>query len=1004
VKGHVLRILGEVLGHEAEEDVPFYELGLSSRMLVRVRARLEQLLDRRIPDSVLFEHPTAAALAAYLAGTFPAPAGGTTVTDESAPAGGPARRRIAIVGMAARFPGAGTLEKFWDLVRAGRCAVSSFGPADQEADRQPTGGVLDDTDCFDSDFFGMTQQEAELTDPAHRMFLECCYQALEHGGYAAGGAGRIGVFAGAGMHLYGHQFPASPLSRLGLEPDTAPAKLQALIGTQPDFLATRVAYRLGLTGPAVSVQTACSTSLVAVHLATQSILTGDCDLALAGAAAVHLPQRSGYRHYPGFILSPTGCCRAFDAAADGTVGGSGVATVLLKPLEAALADGDTVHAVILGSAVNNDGARKVGYAAPSVAGQVEVVRLALRRAGVRPGTISFLEAHGTGTELGDPVEVTALMKVLSEPGPSVPCTLGSVKPNIGHLDTCAGMAGLIKTVLMLRHGELAPTINLTRLNPRLRLEGTRFDVGTVLRRWVSPGVPRRAGVTALGVGGTNAHIVLEEPPPGRSAGTARCLPLPVSARTPAALSLLAGNLRDYLRAHPELAVADVVTTMALGRPHLPCRLAVTGQTGDELARALDRKLADVPAPPVPASDTVAFAFSGQGDSRPGMARELYAACRVVRTVLDECEQHFRRHFGGSLLEPLVTETRGWPAGTAQPAQFAFQVALARLWQELIGPPALVTGHSLGEYAALCVAGALPLREGIWLTGHRDVLMSEGTTAGGMLAIAASADTARRIAADSGTEVAVVNGTQARVLSGASTAVDDAIGRLEDAGIAWQQLTVRTAYHSALLDPVLDAFSTRAREVSLAPLSVPMVSGVDGQRLETGTTIGAGYLRGHARRPVRFDLALRTLGGLGCRDFVEIGHGTTLAGHGGRALPDSRWTGGVRSERDLWAAVGDRYARGDTINWTAVVAGGRRIPLPGHPMRRETLRPPRLETQLPPDGPRDADGSGKAPESFRGVAERQLLEAARMVDDLGLLMTRQLSAYGGDADHGSPRGD
>ncbi|WP_049580272.1 beta-ketoacyl synthase N-terminal-like domain-containing protein, partial [Streptomyces sp. SBT349] len=510
-----------LLGRTVDPHTPFYELGMDSLALARLRGRLEERLGRALPRTAPFEHPTTAALAAHLAGGTP---------ERAARPATPAREtpraeddRIAVIGMSARFPGARSIAEFWANLRDGVDSVRVFTaeeaaraglPAEEgdAPDRVRAAGTLHDVEGFDAAFFGMAPREAELTRPAHRLFLECCHEALEDAGYAAPGTGaRIGVFAGSGMHLYGHQASsvAAPPAEDGGDPATG---MQTTIGEQPDFLASRVAYRLGLTGPAIGVQTACSTSLVAVHLAIQALVGGDADLALAGAAAVHTPQESGYR--PGSILSPTGRCRAFDAEADGTVGGNGVAAVLLKRLDRALADGDTVHAVIIGSAVNNDGAGKVGFSAPGVTGQVEVVRQALRRAAVPADTISYVEAHGTGTPLGDPIEFEALSRALGEGTDRVGfCTLGSVKPSIGHLDTCAGMAGLIKTVLMLRHRTLVPSLHLDRPNPALRLDTSPFVLGTELRGWTTAdGVPRRAGVSALGVGGTNAHVVLEEAP------------------------------------------------------------------------------------------------------------------------------------------------------------------------------------------------------------------------------------------------------------------------------------------------------------------------------------------------------------------------------------------------------------------------------------------------------------------------------------------------------------
>ncbi|HEY0639328.1 MAG TPA: type I polyketide synthase, partial [Pseudonocardiaceae bacterium] len=490
----VAEVLGEVLGAPPARDRAFYELGLTSLDLARVHEGLRRRLGHEVPRTTLFEHPTVDRLAAHLAEHPPAP-------QRAAAPSGPAGHAVAIIGMAGRFPGAPDLDAFWANVLGGVCSVRRFTAEELPPVAEPgfvgAAGVLDGVDEFDAGRFGMTPLEAARTDPAQRLFLQCCGHALEHAGYGGEPPGRVGVFAGSGMNLYpGHDYRPA-----GAE-DTVDAT-QVAIGTQPDFLATRVAYRLGLTGPAMGVRTACSSALVAVHLAARSLLAGECELALAGAAAVHVPQVTGYRAAPGSILSPSGDCRPFDAAADGTVGGSGVAVVLLKPLAAALADGDTVHAVLLGSAIGNDGADKVSFTAPGLAGQVRGITGALDAAGVSAATIGHVEAHATGTELGDPIEVAALTRAFRRDTDAVgECSLGSVKANVGHLDSAAGMAGLLKAVLMLRAGTLPPQPGVRTPNPALELDSGPFTLLTRARPWRTGGTPRRALVAALGVGGT----------------------------------------------------------------------------------------------------------------------------------------------------------------------------------------------------------------------------------------------------------------------------------------------------------------------------------------------------------------------------------------------------------------------------------------------------------------------------------------------------------------------
>ncbi|WP_433544344.1 amino acid adenylation domain-containing protein (plasmid) [Streptomyces sp. CA-294286] len=1002
--------IAAVLGRPVDARVPFYELGLTSVLLVRLRSRLEQRLAKNIAQTAFFEHPTADALAAHLAAT--AREGSGPAASGAAPTGA-AEQRVAVVGLSLRFPGADSADRFWANLRDGVDSVRVFDEAELASagvdpwqhgapDLVPVAGVLDAVEDFDADHFGMSPKEAGLTHPAHRLFLECCHEALEDGGYAATEPGtRVGVFAGTGMNLYDHQHPPTTGAP---DDDAAPATgMQAAIGQQPDFLATRAAYRLGLTGPAIGVQTACSTSLVAVHLAVQALLSGDADLALAGAAAVHLPQETGYRSHPGSILSPTGRCRAFDAEADGTVGGNGVAVVLLKRLDRALADGDTVHAVILGSAVNNDGAGKVGFTAPGVAGQVEVVRQALRRADVPADTISYVEAHGTGTRLGDPVELEALGRALGEGTPRTAfCAVGSVKPNIGHLDSCAGMAGLIKTVLMLRHRTLVPTLHLTRPNPELRLEGGPLVLSTELRPWPArQGVPRRAGVSALGVGGTNAHVVLEEAPdPDAKRSAAAELPVlvPVSARDADALAELTGRLRDRLRQQPELAAADVAATLALGRPHHPVRTTAVGRTAAELAHALDAHAQAsepghvVDVPPRAANGPLAFAFSGQGSARRGMASGIHAASPAARRTLDRCEEIHTAEFGVSLLPLLLDESGAedgvWPTETAQAALFAHQAALVEAWRAHGIRPALLLGHSVGEYAALYAGGALSLDDGLRLTAWRGRIMHAACPPGGMLAVVADPARAQALAQAAGAELAAVNGPRAQVISGSPQAVEEA-GRLFDReGLRWQALPVDRAFHSASVERALRDFRIHAERVAFAPLHTPLVTALDGRLRPAGWTPDTTYLCRQAREPVRFDLAMDTAAGEGCEDFLEIGAGHVLTGMGRHCRPDSRWfsgqgpgTGPVGQLTGLLTALGSLYCRGAEPDWRAVNGGGGRVPLPGHPLRRRQVpyraASPTKAPQSAPQRPATSQEPG-APDDL--LAEVRRLTADQLGSD------------------------
>ncbi|RXS84649.1 acyltransferase domain-containing protein [Streptomyces sp. TM32] len=1000
-----------VLGREADPQTSFFELGLTSLALTRVRLLLQRSLGRPLADTALFDHSSVAALAAHLAGPPPAPdPAPTTAADGNG-------QRIAVIGMAARFPGAPDVDTYWRNLREGVCAVRSFAGASQPG-HVPVAGVLDDIDRFDAAYFGMSAQEAGLTDPAHRLFLEVCQQALEHGGYAGrDDSRRIGVYAGTGMNLYGPRLPYYARHGLGTgsETDNIETRMQGLIGAQHDFLATRVAYRLSLTGAAVGVQSACSTSLVAVHLAAQSLLTGENDLALAGAAAVQLPQDAGYDHEPGFILSPSGVCRAFDAASDGTVGGNGVAAVLLKRLDRALADGDEIQAVLLGSAVNNDGDAKAGFTAPGVRGHTDAARRALARAGAAPETVSHVEAHGTGTALGDRVEFEALSRAYRRSdGATGRCALGSVKPALGHLDTCAGMAGLLKTVLMLRHRTLVPTVNHTRPDPRLPWQDSPFRLVTRAREWTAEGGgPRRAGVSALGFGGTNAHVILEEPParaPARPASAPVAVPL--SAHGPVALRQYARRLRDHLRDHPGLSAYDLQTSLAAGRPHLRYRAVVHGSNGPELADALDALLsAPGEAEPVRATGAPVLAFSGQGVPAVGAALGWYHEWDAARSVLDTCEEIHRQEGYGSLLDGLLRDPAGaaGPDETPQAALFALQMAQARLWRSLGVEPAGVLGHSLGELAALCDAGAFSIEDGLRFTAARGRAMATRQAAGRMLAVAADPDTVAEVCAATGADLAAANGPRSHVLSGTAPQVDDAQRLLEERGLACRELPVGRAFHSSRLAPVLPELREAAAAVRFTPLHTPCGDTARGAVLPVGTVLDAEHLVRQARQPVLFAATLAAVRALGCADFVEIGPGDVLTRLGRVALPGTWWapsrSPGTRSPREALAAL---YGHGVPLDWARIAHGGRRVALPGRPFLGERFPVPALPpvpgaavvdravTGSSSTVPRAA-GPGAAPDGAGPVgrtAVRQLAVMGRLLDDTTDLLTAQLRALPG----------
>ncbi|KUL21218.1 type I polyketide synthase [Streptomyces regalis] len=860
--------------------------------------------------------------------------------------------RMAVIGMAFRLPGAETPEELWRVVRDGMDCITRFTeeelaaagvPAEEyrAADFVGASGVLDGIAGFDAQHFAMSAREARLTDPQHRMLLECAQHALENAGYPDERDGtRVGVYASTGYHLYTLQ---NYLLNNVLPTEAATdwmAGMQITVGNYADFTATRVAHRLGLTGPAVNVQTGCSSSLVGVQSAAQSLLLGDCDIALVGATAVHVPQVLGYRYVKGSILSKSGRLRAFDAGADGTVGGTGVLTVVLKRLARAVADGDTIHGVIRGWGINNDGADKSAFTAPSARGQRAAIRQALRRAGVGADTIGYLETHGTGTLKGDPIEFDGAAGAFREDTDRTGyCALGSTKANIGHLDAASGLAGLVKTLLVLQHGVIPPMANFSEPNPAIDLDHSPFYIPRTARPWPQSDVPRRAGLTSLGVGGTNVHLILEQAPEPTPRTDAAALPdvLLVSGSSQEALADNARALRDRLRQSPSPHVADLVTTAALGRAHRRHRLAARGSTPADLADALDAWLGSGTAATVTAGTApqegaarVAFQFTGQGSQYPGMADALHERFRAAREVLDACAHHYRDLTGDSLLAAPSGNT-----DTEQPALFALQCALVRLWRDAGVEPYAVTGHSVGEYAALYAAGALSLDDGLRLTTVRGRLMQQRCAPGAMVAAPLDRETALALADEvPGLEQAVTNGARAQVLAGPAEAVERACALLDERGTPGQRLPVTRAFHTTLMEPMMEEFRKVLDDVDFRPVRVPFVSALDGVTRPPGWTPDADHFVRHTREPVRFDEALRGIGAQQPDVLLEIGPHTTLSGLARRALPDLRSLPSLRRGTglgSLWGAAAGLHCAGADVDWRVLLAGsgGRRVPLPGY---------------------------------------------------------------------------
>jgi acyl transferase domain-containing protein/acyl-CoA synthetase (AMP-forming)/AMP-acid ligase II/acyl carrier protein len=928
-----------------DPDRPFGWYGLSSRDAVALAAALEGWLGRPVEPTIAYEHPTVRALARHLAGETAAP---TPVPGGAArPAAAPAEP-IAVIGIGCRLPGGvDGPEAFWRLLRDGVDAVTEVPPdrwdalawysPDPGAPGKATtrwGAFLTDVRGFDAGFFGITPREAEEMDPQQRLLLEVAWEALEHAGQApdrlAGSRG--GVFVGISTNDY---------ARLGATLDR-PERIGAYwaTGNALSIAANRLSYLLGLRGPSLAVDTACSSSLVAVHLAVQSLRRGECGLALAGGVNVILSPEAAIGFSRAGMMAADGRCKAFAADADGFVRGEGCGLVVLKRLTDAVTDGDRVLAVIRGTAVNQDGTT-AGLTAPSLEAQRALVRDALADAGVSPAEVAYVEAHGTGTRLGDPIEVRALLAALGE-ARTAPLLVGSVKTNLGHLEAAAGIAGLAKTVLALERGEIPPSLHLRRPNPAI--DSDRVVIPTAPTRW--PAEARRvAGVSSFGFGGTNAHAVLEAAPPEPAPADGPDRPLHllrVAARSEPALRELAGRYRDRLAGPDAPALADACFTAATGRAREPWRVSVVAgspaEAADRLAAWLDgRAEPSVRSGLVRGGEPprVAFLFTGQGAQYAGMAAQLYQTQPRFREVLDHCDALLRPRLDRPLLSVLYPRA-GQPSpidqtGWAQPALFAVEYALAALWRSLGVEPAAVLGHSVGEYVAATVAGVLDLEDGLELLAERARLMQQLPRTGRMAAVVADAERVHAAVKPYRDRVAVAaeNGPRATVVSGEREAVAAVIRDLEAAGATCRDLHVSHAFHSPLVDPILDAFQARAARVAYAEPRLPVASGLTGRLVDRGTMSHAGYWRRQLREPVRFASAMAALGAAGCEAFVEVGPANVLLPLGRRCLPAAPgpWVPTLRPGRTDWEqllhSLAELDLHGVELDWAGLDRGHRR---------------------------------------------------------------------------------
>jgi amino acid adenylation domain-containing protein len=884
---------------------------------------------------------------------------------------------VAIIGMAGRFPGASSVAEFWRNQLEGVEAISHFQveelevPDARELSARPSyvraRSVLDDVDLFDAEFFGIYPREAELMDPQHRLFLECCWQALEDAGYDPFSyRGSIGVHAGCSMPTYflSQLCPKGDFIQK-FTGDYQVGSYLEMLGNSLDFLSTRVSYKLNLRGPSFTLQAGCSTSLVAVCQAFQSLLSYQSDMALAGGCSITLPQKRGTEYQEGGMTSPDGSCRAFDANAKGTVFGSGLGVVLLKRMEDALRDGDHIYAVIRGCALNNDGASKVGFTAPSLEGQSRVIAMAQEVAGVSPETIGYIEAHGTGTPLGDPIEFAALTQAFrAKTDAKQFCAIGTAKTNVGHLDVAAGVTGLINATNILRYGIFPPTLHFEKPNPKFDLENSPFYVNTKKAEWKTQKFPRRAGVSSFGVGGTNAHVTLEElsaRDPEDSSRPAQLLVL--SARSEQALENATDNLVEHLKVNPDVCVADVAWTLQVGRRKFTHRRsAVVGSIPEAIEAFSKRDRKRVQTHNSANEDLpVYFLFPGQGSQHPHMGRQVYESEPVFRQSVDRCCEILRPHLGEDLLSLLypsrdtdkpekqsVAETV-----IAQPAIFTIEYALAKLWMSWGIRPQGMLGHSVGEFVAACLAGVFSLEDALSLVASRGQMMQE-LAPGGMLSVRLP-ESEVRARLNGHLAIAAVNAPSLCVVAGTFEALDSLEAQLKNEGVAARRLATSHAFHSPMMDPVVDQFSSHVARVRLSPPQIPFISSVSGTWTSESEATDPAYWGRHLRAPVQFSRGVQKLLNNTAAALLEAGPGnvlSTLARQhitklNGDASDGSQMTvtivpsfGDASSDEDsfvdLLKALGTLWAAGFQPQWEAVHTGERRqrVSLPTYPFERK----------------------------------------------------------------------
>lgn len=932
----IQEIWGQLLDKDKEQigiNDNFFDLGGHSLLLIKLKSKLEKAfelnLKQDIPIVELFNHPTISRQAQYIEERFNI---GEKPEEEDKSINVPKRvsasakrrvdngnREIAVIGMVLHIPNARTIDEFWRNLINGTESISFFKEEELESSFAyqvlqghstliRAGGVLGDIDLFDADFFGYTPREAEIMDPQQRLFLEYTWMALEDAGYGREiHQGTIGVYAGVGWNTYLLNYV---LANPGVI--NAMGEFQTMIGNDKDFLATRVSYKLNLKGPSLTVQTACSTSLVAVHLARQGLLNGDCDMALAGGIVVRVPEKTGYLYTKGGHLSSDGHCRAFDAEAKGTVFSNGIGIVVLKRLEDAREDRDHIYAVIKGLAINNDGSLKVGYTSPSEIQQSQVISDALIDAGVDLTSIGYIETHGTGTMLGDPVEISALTNAFrtaannntnNATDKNKYCAIGSIKSNVGHLDVAAGIIGLIKAVLCLKHKQIPPSINFEHLNPMIDFTNSPFYINRTLKDWPEnqTKIPRRAGVSALGIGGTNVHVILEEAPGrkgqrtediGQVTNNREYQLILLSAKTQTALERMSQNLADHLKQYPNINLADAAYTLQVGRakfqhrkmflcPFNDLNEAIAALSTPEKLKTFYAKIEELP---------VIFMFPGQGSQYINMGLQLYQQEPVFRAELDRCFEILKPLMGYDLKEILYPPSGGNKSyrsnksyispinqtEIAQPVLFILEYALAKLLIKWGVKPYAMIGHSIGEYVAACLSGVLSLEDALKLVAVRGQLMQK-MPPGAMLSVSLSEkEIIPLLSSHDELSLAAVNSSTLCVISGPGNTIDAFENQLKEKGYDCSRLHTSHAFHSPMMDPILKPFAGKVKEIRCNNPGIPYISNVTGDWIGSREVTSPEYWNNHLRNTVRFADGLEKLLRIESSIFIEIGPGKVLS--------------------------------------------------------------------------------------------------------------------------------